>query len=119
MSKPKLYPNECVKKVVIGIPRDHLHVRAVIELCDQSIVLHEATIAAIARAFLEVVLHPVKKAVKLELKRVEKDKKPFYAEYQLLEVEEDEHRVVEELEKVLKEAEKIVCGCAKPADAEG
>ncbi len=119
MKEVKLYPNSCVERIVIGIPRGHMHARMAIELCDQVIVLHEAAVAAMVRAFAAIVLHPRRRA--LEMKRVKlgkNERKPLYAEHQLLEVEEPEVVALDKLETLLKEAKVVDCGCAEPADAD-
>jgi hypothetical protein len=56
----RVYPNEKVRRVVAAIPPGHKHVRLVIELEDQTIVLQEAAAAAIARAYVDVVTHPTR-----------------------------------------------------------
>jgi len=68
----RVYPNEKVRRVVAAIPPGHKHVRLVIELEDQTIVLQEAAAAAIARAYVDVVTHPTRRAVELVGVRVSK-----------------------------------------------
>lgn len=80
-----------VTKVRAFIPRGHKHIRVAIETKDLTIVLQEATVAGIVRAYLNVLLHPVKRAVELRLTRVGPGvRKDGYAEYQLLEGDPDE-----------------------------
>ncbi|NPA97542.1 MAG: hypothetical protein GXO32_08085 [Crenarchaeota archaeon] len=115
----KLYPNSCVKRILAGIPDGHMHLRLVIELCDQAIVLHEATVAAIVRAYASVALHPKRRAIELRSRRMSKDeRKPLFAEHQLLETDQIESSLITELEKILRDAELVRCGCAEPADAD-
>ncbi len=117
--KPRVYPNECVKRIIAFVPRDHLHLRLVIELCDQTIVLHEATVAAIVRAFAAVVLHPRRRAVELRHAELsDEERKPFYAKHQLVESGREESEIVEEGEKIISEGSTMYCGCAEPSDAE-
>ena len=115
----KLYPNSCVKRIVAGVPSGHLHMRLAIELCDQTIVLHEAAVAAIVRAYASIALHPQRRAIELRVRKLEKnERKPLFAEYQLLESESPKHAALHELEKILRDSEVVTCGCAEPADAE-
>ncbi|MCS7103824.1 MAG: hypothetical protein NZ992_08115, partial [Candidatus Korarchaeum sp.] len=78
--------NRDVKRVLIGVPNGHVHKRVIIELANGLIVLQEATIESIVRAFLEVEMHPYRRAVMLE-GRVIKVRKEGYSNYQLLEVD--------------------------------
>jgi len=117
--KVRVYPNECVKRVIAFVPRQHLHLRLIIELCDQTIVLHEATVAAIVRAFANIVLHPTRRAIELkhtELRRQER--KPMYAKHQLIEIDRHEIEILEEAEKIINEGIIACNGCAEPTDAE-
>ncbi|NOZ88371.1 MAG: hypothetical protein GXO15_00410 [Crenarchaeota archaeon] len=107
MGRVRVYPNEAVRRVIAFIPEGHLHVRLVLELDDQTIVLQEATVAAIVRAYASVALHPTRRAVELASRRLGKgERKPFYAEWQLLETGRSEEEVLEEAEKLLEEAER-------------
>jgi len=56
----KFYKNEDVIKVVGIIPEGHHHLRLLIFFKDQVIILYEATVAAIVRAYVNIVLHPTK-----------------------------------------------------------
>jgi len=89
--------NEDVRRVLVGVPRGHRHVRALIELSDGSkLVLQEATLANIVRAYIAVATHPLRRGVELVGVRL-KDRKAGFAEYQLLESGRDEEFVVSEL----------------------
>lgn len=91
------YPNRDVVRVVGFIPRGHAHLRLVIELKDQTIVLQEATIAAIVRAYVDILTHPTRKAVELVNTQFVKDvRKRGYAEYQLIETTRSEDEIVQE-----------------------
>jgi hypothetical protein len=96
----RVYPNERVRRVIAAIPPGHKHVRLVIELEDQTIVLQEATAAAIARAYVDVVTHPVRRAVELAGVRVSKAK-CGYAEHQLVESGRGEEEVLAEIAVLL------------------
>ncbi|OYT38210.1 MAG: hypothetical protein B6U89_06200 [Desulfurococcales archaeon ex4484_58] len=91
----KIYRNDDVEEIVAAIPRNHYHVRLLIRLKDQDIVLHEAVLAAITRAYLSIILHPTKRGVILVKKRFSSnEKKPGYASIQLVEKECSEKEAV-------------------------
>ncbi|WP_048078694.1 hypothetical protein [Desulfurococcus mucosus] len=83
----KIYRNEDVDEIVACIPEGHRHVRIVLKLRDQTIVLQEATVAAIVRAYVAVALHPTRRCMKL-VKHIIEGAKPGFAKAQLVEVEE-------------------------------
>ena len=94
MPKPlKVYRNQDVEAVYAYIPPGHRHVRLVLEAKDQRIVLQEATVAGIVRAYLDILLHPARRAVALKNKRIRG--KPGYAEHQLVEDKWDEEALEE------------------------
>jgi len=98
-----VYPNEGVRRVIAFIPPGHLHLRLILELEDQTIVLHEATVAAIVRAYTDITTHPIRRAIELERKFLGKGsgKKPFYARSQLLETDRLEEEIVNEALRIL------------------
>jgi hypothetical protein len=81
-----------VKRILLGIPEEHKHLRAFIELKNgEIIVLQEATIAAIVRGYIEIKTHPVKEAVELLGKEIpETEKKKGFASWQLIENKEND-----------------------------
>lgn len=82
--------NEDVKELVIEVPEGHTHLRLSLILYDGSeIVLQEATVANLVRAYVALKTHPLKKRVRLKGKRLDQ-RKEGYAEWQLLEAEEGE-----------------------------
>ncbi len=97
--------NSDVTRILAGIPRGHLHLRLVVETASgERIVFHEATVAAIVRAYTSIVCHPTRRAVEMVSVRLSSDeRKPGYAEHQLLETGKSEEEVLEELERVLEE----------------
>ena len=98
----KVYRNEDVEKVIAFIPRGHMHVRILVEFKDQVIVLQEASIAAILRAYVNICTHPYRKAIELVSKRVPKEaRKVGYAEYQLLETSRSEKEILDEVERII------------------
>lgn len=99
--------NSGVKRVLYGKPRGHKHNRLVLELSDgKTLVFSEATVANIVRAYVTVHTHPVKRAVEL-VAATPPDRKPGYAEHQLLESTAGE-KVEEELQKIVETCSKII-----------
>jgi|MudIll2142460700_1097286.scaffolds.fasta_scaffold00428_8 hypothetical protein len=80
--------NEDVKELVLEVPEGHTHLRTSLVLHDGSeMVLQEATVANLVRAYVTLKTHPCKKSVRLKGKRVDQ-RKEGYAEWQLLEAED-------------------------------
>ena len=63
----KIYRNEDVEEIVACIPEEHRHVRLILKLSDQTIILQEATVAAIVRAYLNIALHPTRKYIRVRV----------------------------------------------------
>ena len=97
--RARVYRNEDVRRVVAFIPEGHAHLRLIIELSDQVIILQEATVAAIVRAYVSVVTHPTRRAVELVQSRPA-GRKPGYAEHQLVESGRGEAEVLAEAQSV-------------------
>ena len=77
--------NEEVREVVVGVPEGHRHIRTRILLHDGTeLILQEATVANIVRAFITVKTHPQDTSVRLRGQRLE-ERKHGYAQWQLLE----------------------------------
>ena len=77
--------NEDIKEVLVEIPEGHRHVRTTISLHDGAeFVFQEAALANIVRAFITVKTHPEKSSVRLT-GRKSGERKPGYAEWQLIE----------------------------------
>jgi len=101
----KYYPNESVRRVLLGVPKGHKHLRLIIEFSDgETLILSEATLANIVRAYVTVKTHPSISAVELRCSRVER-RKEGYAEYQLLEVERDQKEIEEEILGILESSQ--------------
>jgi len=76
---------EEVTEVSVEIPEGHLHLRTTVRLADgSSFTFQEATVAAMARAYLAVKTDPLRTRVVLKGRRVP-ERKRGYAEWQLLE----------------------------------
>ncbi len=102
MKSAKVYRNEDVKRIVAFIPPGHRHLRLLIELEDQVIVLQEASVAAIVRAYIDIVTHPSRKAVEMTSKHMSSnERKPGYAEFQLVETNRSEDEVLREVSESL------------------
>jgi hypothetical protein len=79
--------NEDIKEVVAEIPEGHKHIRTRIILQDGAeIILQEATVANIVRAYINIKTHPERQKVILKGKKL-KERKEGYAEWQLIEEE--------------------------------
>ncbi len=115
--EPLLYPNECVSRIIAAIPPGHYHLRLVLEFRDGiRIVLHEATVAAVVRAYINIVTHPSRRGVILESRRLGKsERKHGYAEWQLVE-NGDEDEAIREIVEVLGKA-RVACATFSQAQA--
>lgn len=96
-----MYRNEDVQRVVAFIPPNHRHIRLVVEFKDQIIVMNEAAVAAIVRAYIDVATHPTRKAVELAHASIT-ERKPGYAKDQLIETTESEGEIIERNVKILR-----------------
>ncbi len=102
----RIYRNMDVEKIVAAIPGGHLHTRLAIFLPDQVIVLQEASVAAIVRAYAATAIHPTRRGIVLVNKRLGKNqRKPGFAEHQLVE-DGGEEEAVETMERLAAAAER-------------
>lgn len=93
--------NSDVKRVLIGVPEGHKHVRIILELQDGSLLeFQEATIANIVRGFITIKTHPQKTAIELINVKLTHRRRGF-AEYQLLESEKSPEDVQRELKMMM------------------
>ncbi len=100
MKKITTYRNNDIKRVIAFIPPGHRHVRLLIETDDCIMIFQEATVSAIIRAYVNVALHPLNKAVELTLREL-KDRKEGFAKYQQIESEKSEGEVINEVMNIL------------------
>ncbi len=101
MGGVRVYPNSCVERVVAFIPPGHRHVRFLVEFCDGlRVLLQEATVAGIVRAYAMTAIHPLSRCAELVSRRVE-GAKPGFAEYQLIETGRACGEVVREVARLL------------------
>ena len=106
MNKNTLLCNNDVETAILAVPHGHQHLRlAFTSRSGDTIILQEATVAAIVRAYTTVKSHPVRNAIKLVSVKPEQLKKG-YAEDQLVEVDEDEVKIVAELSELMEAAAK-------------
>jgi len=97
-----VYRNEDIKRVIAFIPPGHMHVRVLIETKDKIIVFQEATIAGIIRAYVNVGMHPYRKALELQCTRLGKDSRKIgFAEYQLIESSRSEKNILDEVTSII------------------
>jgi len=97
----KVLRNSDIRSLTVFIPPGHRHVRVILQLSDEAIVLHQATIDALIRAYTQVALHPQRRAIKLVLKRLSKyERKEGFAEYQLIEEVMSEDEILREATKL-------------------
>jgi len=77
--------NEDIREIILEVPEGHRHLRTTIYLKDgEEIVLQEATVANIVRAFVSIKTHPLKKKIVLKGRKVDERKEGF-AEWQIIE----------------------------------
>jgi hypothetical protein len=103
MRKVDAIRNQDIKRVLIGIPRGHKHLRICIELKNgMALVFQEATIANISRAYITLKTHPHIRALELKTKRANAQQlKGGYTEHQLLETFKMNEEIEEELGNLL------------------
>ncbi len=93
--------NRDVERVLIGVPKGHKHKRVVLKLRDGSvIILHEATAENLARAMVEVEMHPYREAISLRGEELDV-RKQDYDRYQLIEESLSEDLIVDEITKII------------------
>jgi hypothetical protein len=78
--------NSDVVELILAVPEGHQHLRATLRLADgSSIVLQEATVANLTRAYVTVMTSPTLTALRLEGRQVEAGLKEGYSPWQLIE----------------------------------
>ncbi len=101
----RMITNEALAQALLAVPEGHRHLRLAITTKDgDTIVLQEAAVAAIVRAYTSVKTHPVRRAVKLVTKTQE-GLKEGYAKDQLVEVEIPDEQVAAELTKLIEKSD--------------
>jgi len=78
--------NDDVHRILVGIPENHKHLRAALELRDgRCIILQEAVLAALVRAYVNVETHPERRAARMVGTVDMPRRKADFATYQLIE----------------------------------
>ncbi len=87
MEKQRVIPNTEIREIELAVPDGHRHLRAAIRLQNgEVLVLQEATVANLVRAYVTVKTDPVKTSVTLTGRLVSSgDRKDGFADWQLLE----------------------------------
>ena len=87
--KQRILANADIAEIVLAPPQGHQHLRATIKLhSGEEIILQEATVANLVRAYVGIKTHPKKRSCRLigrEL--VEDEMKKGFATWQMLEKE--------------------------------
>jgi hypothetical protein len=83
----RVLANADIKEIVVEPPEGHQHLRATITLqSGEAIVLQEATVANLVRAYVEIKTHPRREGVRLVGRELAaEERKKGFAEWQLLE----------------------------------
>ena len=98
---PRIIHNGDIASLLIAIPDGHRHLRLALTMEDgETLVLPEAAVAAIVRAYTAVKTHPARRAAKM-LSVTPEGLKPGYAERQLIEQDADDAEVIAELTRLL------------------
>lgn len=106
MNKIHIIRNEDVNKVLVGVPKDHKHMRICIELQNGlSLIFQEATIANILRAYTTVKTHPSVRAQELEMQTLStKQRRKGYAVHQLIETPKETKEIEIKLKELLEKS---------------
>ena len=85
----RVLANEEIEAIEIGVPEGHRHLRTVLRLAGgEELVLQEATVANLVRAYVTVRTHPQRQGVRLVGRRLPAaGRKEGFADWQLLEEE--------------------------------
>ncbi len=92
---------EDVERVIAFIPKGHQHVRLLLKLKGgETLILQQALLDGMLRAYVNVSLHPVRKAAELVPKELLKtEKKAGFARWQLVESGRAESEILDEADK--------------------
>jgi len=86
-TEQKILANADIREIELSVPEGHQHLRTVIRLrSGEEIVLQEATVANLVRAYVGIKTHPSRTSCRLTGRSLEeKERKRGFAEWQLLE----------------------------------
>ena len=90
-NKRRILANADITEIVLAPPRGHQHLRATIKLYSgEEIILQEATVANLVRAYVGIKTHPKRRSYRLIGQELtEAETKKGFAAWQLLEKESD------------------------------
>jgi len=96
--------NEDIRRVLMGVPKAHRHLRALIETKNGTFyVFQEATVANMVRAYVTLKTHPSIYGIELINKEYDGNLKEGYAKSQLIESRKNSQKVIEEMDKLFRE----------------
>jgi len=87
LSKQRILANADIAEILLAPPPGHLHLRTTITLhSGEEIILQEATVANLVRAYLGIKTHPQRNSCRLVGRELSEDeRKEGFAAWQLLE----------------------------------
>lgn len=98
-----VFSNSEISHALLGVLKGHRHLRLALTTNDgETIVLQEAAVAAIVRAYTTIKTHPFRRAVRM-ISTPLSDRKKGYAEHQLVETDTPDDEVEAELTRMLGE----------------
>ena len=97
--KTKVYRNKDIRRVLIGAPNSHKHLRTIIETPHERFIFQEATIANIVRAYITIKTHPTNFGIELITATI--PEKEGYTRYQLLESGKTSKQVQNEVTQII------------------
>ena len=97
--KTKVYRNKDIRRVLIGAPYSHKHLRTVIETPHERFIFQEAMIANIVRAYITIKTRPTHFGIELISAPI--PEKEGYAQYQLLESGKTSEQVQNEVTQII------------------
>lgn len=101
MEKATFLSTHEVMQLLFGMPKDHKHCRLVIKTNQaESLVLSEALVAAIVRAYVTLKTHPMRLGIEMTSQLVSNSKADF-ANWQLLETEKPDIDIQREISNYL------------------
>ena len=90
--------------MLIGVPKGYKYLRVYMKLKDAALILQEATIANILRAYLTIKTHSTIRAQELKMHKLDETRtKQGYALHQLLGTSRNQEETLEELRELLEE----------------
>lgn len=95
--------NRDIQQILMGTPSGHRHLRAILQTREGLILLNEATLANLVRAYITLKTHPELHVLKLKGLELE-DRKPDFDRYQLLESHEAPDALQQELDQLFHRA---------------